>query len=309
MGKNTKRAALICLALLLGAGVAVYTPERPAAQIEQKYASPESRFVEIDGLRVHYRDQGQGPALVLLHGSNASLQTWDGWVERLSDDFRVITLDLPGHGLTGPDPKGRYDWIAMASVVDRLVRRLELESFSLAGNSMGGAVAWNYAVMHPGKVEKLILIASRGYPSEEPMPAIFKAYATPVIGQLMTRVTPRAAIAASLRKVYGDPDKVDDDLITQYHDLTLRAGNREATRQRLSAPSNDRLLPRIGTITAPTLILWGSEDRWILPKYASHFARDIENSTLRLYEGLGHAPMEEDPERTARDARAFLLQR
>lgn len=309
MGKNTKRAALICLALLLGAGVVAYTPEQPAAQMEQKYASPESRFVEIDGLRVHYRDQGQGPALVLLHGSNASLQTWDGWVERLSGDFRVITLDLPGHGLTGPDPKGRYDWIAMASVVDRLVRRLELESFALAGNSMGGAVAWNYAVMHPGKVEKLILIASRGYPSEEPMPAIFKAYATPVIGQLMTRVTPRAAIAASLRKVYGDPNKVDADLVTQYHDLTLRAGNREATRLRLSAPSNDRLLPRIGTITAPTLILWGSEDHWILPKYGSHFARDIENSTLRLYEGLGHAPMEEDPERTARDARAFLLQR
>ncbi|MBR9651607.1 alpha/beta fold hydrolase [Thalassovita aquimarina] len=309
MGKKTKRAIVISLALVLGAGMAAYTPELPAAQVEQKYATPESRFVEIDGLRVHYRDQGQGPALVLVHGSNASLQTWEGWVERLSEDFRVISLDLPGHGLTGPDPQGRYDWISMATLVDQLVQRLKLDTFSLAGNSMGGAVAWNYAVMHPDKIEKLILIDSRGYPSEEPMPAIFKAYATPVVGHLLTRVTPRAAIASSLRKVYGDPDKVDAELVTQYHDLTLRAGNREATRERLSVPSNDRLLPRIGTITAPTLILWGTDDSWILPKYATRFLQDIENSTLRLYDGLGHAPMEEDPERTARDVRAFLLQR
>lgn len=308
MRRKTKLAALLCLVLILAAGTAAYTPELPAAQLEQKYTDAHSRFTEIDGLRVHYRDQGTGPALVLVHGSNAALQTWDGWTEVLSQDFRVIALDLPGHGLTGPDPKGRYDWISMAALVDDLTTQLGLSSFSIAGNSMGGAVAWNYAVMYPAKVEKLILLDSRGYPSEEPMPAIFKAYATPILGHLLTRITPRSAIAASLAKVYGDPETLDEDQVTLYHELTLRAGNREATRQRLSSPSNDRLLPRIGTITAPTLIMWGKADSWILPKYAANFLRDIENSSLRMYDGLGHAPMEEAPELTARDARAFLLQ-
>ncbi|WP_112322781.1 alpha/beta fold hydrolase [Oceanibium sediminis] len=291
---------------VIGAGAVLYTPSLPATTLEAKYTNDASQFMEIDGLRVHYRDQGQGDPLVLIHGSNASLHTWEGWVKALEGDFRVISLDLPGHGLTGPDAAGRYDWISMAGIVDTLMARLGLESFAIAGNSMGGAVAWNYAILHPEKVEKLILLNSRGYPSEEPMPAIFKAYATPVLGHVLTRVTPRSSVSASLETVYGDPGKLGAEQVTLYHDLMLREGNREATRVRLSQPSRDDLLPRIGEIEAPTLIMWGTEDRWILPKYAERFDRDIPDSEVLLFDGAGHAPMEEIPQVTANAARAFL---
>ena len=195
----------------------------------------------------------------------------------------------------------------MAEIVNGLIQKIGLTRFVIAGNSMGGAVAWNYTIMHPNKVEKLILIDSRGYPSEEPMPAIFKAYATPGIGHLLTVVTPRFAIADSLYDLYGDGSKVTEDLISRYYDLTLRKGNREATRERLSVPSKDHNLRRIGDIKVPTLVMWGSKDRWIFPKYAQRFLADIKGASLKLYDGVGHLPMEEEPRRTAQDARVFLL--
>jgi len=297
------------LVALLGGGTLI-TPDLPSEYLEKKYANGASKFADIDGLRVHYRDDGQvdnDKVLVLVHGSNASLHTWEGWVRELSANFRIITMDLPGHGLTGPDVKGRYDWISMANMLDALVQKIGVERFAIAGNSMGGAVAWNYALMHPEKIEKLILIDSRGYPSEEPMPPIFKAYATPGLGQMMTVVTPRFAVEGSIRDLYGDSSKITDDLVTLYHDMTLRTGNREATRQRLSAPSNDHQLKNIGDIKVPTLVMWGKSDRWILPKYAQRFIADIEGARLKLYDDLGHLPMEEAPKRTAQDAQNFLL--
>ena len=306
--KNPVRKISILLALLVTAigSFTLYTPDIPADVIEQKYTNSASKFMVVDGLRIHYRDQGTGPALVLIHGSNASLHTWEGWTKELSADFRIISLDLPGHGLTGPDAKERYDWISMAGLVNSFLENLGVDRFSIAGNSMGGAVAWNYTLLHPKKVENLILIDSRGYPSEEPKPAIFKAFATPVLGHLLTVVTPRSAIADSMHSVYGDPSKVTDELVTRSFDLTIRAGNREATRVRFSEPSYDQHLARIGTISAPTLVMWGGKDTWILPKYADRFIADIKNSTLKLYENDGHLPMEESPVLTAKDARAFL---
>ncbi|MBV1886968.1 MAG: alpha/beta hydrolase, partial [Parvibaculaceae bacterium] len=303
-----KQYSLLAVALLLALGIfTLYTPDISAEKIEQKYTNNASKFMEVDGLRIHYRDEGAGPALVLIHGSNASLHTWEGWVDELSSDFRIISLDMPGHGLTGPDPEQRYDWISMANLVDSFLVKLDVSTFSIAGNSMGGAVAWNYTLMHPSKVEKLILIDSRGYPSEEPKPAVFKAFATPIIGHILTKVTPRSAIEASMNDVYGDSSKVTKEIVTRSLDLTLRAGNREATRVRFSEPSYDQNLAQIDSINAPTLIMWGEKDTWILPKYAQRFLADIKNSTLKLYENDGHLPMEESPVQTAKDAHDFLM--
>lgn len=308
MARGRKVLVGIGVVVLLVGGVlaASMTPELPAAELEARYATPPSRFLDVDGLRIHYRDQGQGPALVLLHGSNASLFTWEGWVRELSAHHRVITLDLPGHGLTGPDAKGRYTWTGMAEVVEAFRARLGLERFHLAGNSMGGAVAWHYALLHPERVERLVLVDAAGYPRDEPSPLVFRLMRTPVLGELLSRVTPRWVIDRNVRVVYGDPSKVTEEGVEQYHALLLREGNRRATRERLRATVDDGLWRRLGEVRAPTLILWGAKDVWILPRYGERFDQDIPDSTQVVYPELGHVPMEEDPVRTAADVRRFL---
>ncbi|MEH6405315.1 MAG: alpha/beta hydrolase [Sneathiella sp.] len=306
-GKRLRQFTLAILILLIAGIGWMLKADIPAEEIRAKYTDSSSKFIDIDGLALHYKDQGQGPALVLVHGSNASLHTWAGWVKELSKDFRIITLDLPGHGVTGPDPKVRYDPISMAGVIDKFLQKIGVDRFSIAGNSMGGWIAWNYAVKYPEKVEKLILIDSAGYPREEPLPIALRAYGLPYIGKLATYITPRFAVEISMKDIYGDPTKVREKDITLYHELLLREGNREATRTRLSLHRDKEAYKKIATIKAPTLIMWGDLDRWILPKYGTRFADDIEGSTLITYEDLGHAPMEEDPIRTARDAKNFLL--
>ncbi|QSQ26333.1 alpha/beta hydrolase [Pyxidicoccus parkwayensis] len=304
-----KRKALAGVAVLLlvsGALAASVAPELPAAEAEARYATPPSRFLEVDGLRIHYRDQGQGPLLVLLHGSNASLFTWEGWVRELSSHYRVISLDLPGHGLTGPDPKQRYTWTGMAEVLEAFRARLGLERFHLAGNSMGGAVAWHYALLHPEHVDRLILVDAAGYPRDEPAPLVFRLARTPVLGELLSHVTPRQVIEKNVRAVYGDPSKVKEADVDRYYALLLREGNREATRERLRATTDDGLWRRLGEVRAPTLVLWGAKDTWILPRYGERFDRDVPDSRLVVYPGLGHVPMEEDPASTAADVRRFL---
>ena len=301
--KWTGGVALLSLVTLALAGVRC---DRSAADVEARLATPPSRFVEVDGLRVHYRDRGAGPAIVLLHGSNASLFTWEGWALDLARDHRVVTLDLPGHGLTGPDPRERYRPADMAAFVDAFVATLGLGRFSIAGNSMGGGVAWRYAILHPEKVERLILVDSAGLPREEPQPFAFRPFTMPVVGRLVRWISPRFFVAKSLRDAYGDPSRVTEPLIDLYDDILLRAGNREATRRRFRAGSDDGMVARLGELRVPTLILWGSRDRFILPKYGPRFHAAIAGSELVMLDGLGHVPMEEDPQRTVAEVRRFL---
>jgi pimeloyl-ACP methyl ester carboxylesterase len=279
--------------------------DRPAAEVEARWAQPPSKFLEVDGLRVHYRDRGNGPAIVLLHGSNSSLFTWEGWAADLQRDHRVITLDLPGHGLTGPDPRSRYSPVEMAGVVDAFVAALGVPRFTLVGNSMGGGVAWRYTILHPDKVERLILVDAHGLPREEPPPFAFRLFSSP-LGFLMKWISPHFLIAQSARDARGDPATVTNAQIDLYEDILLRAGNREATLRRFRGNDDGGLVARLGEIRVPTLILWGSRDKWILPKYAERFHAAIPGSRLVMLDGLGHVPMEEDPARSLAPVREFL---
>lgn len=294
---------LLAISLLAGCG---FHRDKTLAELTPLYANEASRFVAVDGMEVHYRDEGSGPVLLLLHGSNASLHTWDGWVQELQSNYRLIRLDLPGHGLTGPHPENRYHWAEAARFVDRFVQKLGVDRFVIVGNSMGGGIAWNYALAFPRKVEKLVLLDARGIPPQEPLPFAFRAYSVPGLNTLLTAFTPRWIVAKSVREVYGDPSKVSEALIDRYFDLGLREGNRSATAYRMSHLDAYEALPRLAELKLPTLILWGEKDTWILPKYGHEFARRIPGAKLILYPGLGHVPMEEAPQETARDVRAFL---
>lgn len=307
-----KRALLAFTLLVIGAIAALsaysYRPDLSAGEVEQRYATVDSRFVRVDGVRVHYIDVGTGKPIVLIHGSNSSLFDWQGWTTELRRDFRVIALDLPGHGLTGPDPAKRYTYIDQARFVDDFTRSIRLPSYSVAGNSMGGSVAWHLALMEPTRVEKLILVDSVGLPREEPRPLMFRMYEWPVVDRLLTVFTPRESVAMALHDAFGDPDRVTDEEIDRTWTLLRREGNREATRLRLQQQSDsDGWESRLPSLNMPTLILWGANDDWVLPKYGHRFQALIPNAQLITYPGLGHLPMLESPEATSRDARTFLL--
>lgn len=290
------------LAMLMGLG---YKADIPVEQLIPRYADRASKFGVIDGMRVHYRDEGQGPVLLLIHGSNSSLHTWDGWVARLREKYRLVRLDLPGHGLTGPNPDHRYSYAAMSQTIDQLVQNLDIGSFAVAGNSMGGAIALDYVNRHPEKVEKLILIDSIGYPDEVP-PLTLRMWGFPAAGTILTAITPRSVYTATLREAYGHQEMVTDALVDRYYELLLRQGNRQATRERFAEAAFSIPVPSLSQIHAETLVLWGGKDRWFPVSFGERFARDIAGARLKIFPDLGHVPMEEGPEVTALEADEFL---
>ncbi|MDP5002589.1 MAG: alpha/beta hydrolase, partial [OM182 bacterium] len=150
--KILKRLLVMLIVLLIAASVFLFEGDIPAAQVDAKYSNAESQFLIMEnGARVHYRDQGQedGMPVVLVHGAMASLHTWEPWVEILGQRYRVITLDLPAHGLTGAVPSGEYGAEAFTQTIDAVANEVGLDTFVLGGNSMGGGATWRYALEHP----------------------------------------------------------------------------------------------------------------------------------------------------------------
>ena len=290
---------------------AVWAPDRPVAELARRWAQAPSRFVPLEGMQVHVRDEGprsDSIPLVLLHGTSASLQTWDGWARALRDGHRVIRMDLPGFGLTGPSANNDYSIEAYVRFTLHLLDTLGVRRFSIAGNSLGGEIAWHVAAAAPERVSQLVLVDAAGYPSSSTsVPIGFRMARTPWLSWMMTRILPRAVVRSSVRNVYGDPARVTDSLVDRYYDLTLRTGNRASLPLRFaqSRPGADTL--HLRNLRLPTLVLWGDRDRLIPPENAARFGRDISGSRVIVYRGLGHVPQEEDPARTAADVRAFLL--
>lgn len=295
--------------VLLGV-LSVWAPDLPVTDLSARWAPPPSRFVPLDGMSVHLRDEGprlDSLPIVLVHGTSASLHTWDGWATALSGTRRVIRFDLPGFGLTGPAADGDYSVAAYTRLTLHLLDALGVSRFVIAGNSLGGEVAWHVATAAPGRVAALVLVDAVGYPIvSRSVPIGFRMARTEGLEWLFTRILPRGVVASSVRSVYGDPTRVTDTLIDRYYDLTRRAGNRAALPRRFAQSDNGADSARIATLTLPTLIMWGGRDGLVPPDHAGRFARDIAGSRIALFPTLGHVPHEEDPARTAAAVRAFL---
>ncbi len=285
----------------------------PVETLSKEYTNEHSFFMDIDGTLVHYRDEGQGEPLMLIHGWSSSLHTWDVWVEELKDDFRIIRLDLPGFGLTGPAGEVQYTQDFYIDIVDKLLTELEIEETHMGGNSLGGYITWGFAHRYPDKVKKIILLNAAGYPSEDRSggTSIFSHANLPGVKSIIRYVTPEFALRFFVNQVYGDTDKVTDDVVRRYHRMVLREGNRDVMFKMLGdrAGSLDasRVPEYLSEIEAPALIMWGDLDSWIPLENAYGFDKNLPNSSIIVYEGAGHIPMEEIPHETARDARTFLL--
>ncbi len=294
------------VALLVVCGILLATQVRfdlPVRILEERYART-SRYVDVRHMRVHYRDEGQGPPVVLLHGTSSSLHTWDGWVAALKGRFRIIRMDLPGFGLTGPAPDRDYRISTYVRFTAEFLDALGLTRVSVAGNSLGGHIAWRFALTSPERVQALVLVDAAGYPLER-TPLAFRLAQTPVLNALTRWVNPQVQVERSLREVYGDGSKITPVLVDRIISLTLRAGNRQAFIDRANTREELRY-QNIPHIRVPTLILWGESDRWIPVSHGRRFTEEITGSALIAYPGVGHVPMEEIPDRSAEDVRQFL---
>ncbi|AXQ31242.1 alpha/beta hydrolase [Solimonas sp. K1W22B-7] len=311
-----KRSVVVLLVVLLllvglpaGFVAATWAPDRPVAELRARWAKPPSSFLEIGGMEVHVRDEGpisDRVPVILLHGTSSSLHTWDGWAEALKTQRRVIRIDLPGFGLTGPAPDGDYSIDAYMRFLNAVFDHYGAEGYIVAGNSFGGRLAWEAALALPSYVQKIVLVDAAGYPlPSESVPLGFRLARMPLLAPLMERTLPRSVIASSVRNVYGDPSKVTPELIDRYYELTLRAGNRKALAQRFAQNGGDTS-SRIRVLKLPTLILWGGRDQLIPPASATRFHREIQGSQLVMFDDLGHVPQEEDPLRTVKPVLGFL---
>ena len=286
-------------------------PDRPVEILKKRWAQAPSQFLTIAGMDIHLRDEGpkaDPEPIILIHGTSASLHTWNGWAEILTAKRRVIRFDLPGFGLTGPDPKNNYSIEHYAEIVVAVLDELKVNRAVLAGNSLGGHIAWVTAVLYPSKVSKLVLIDATGYAFEPvSIPLAFKLSQNPITSLLLKNVLPKSLVEASVRNVYGNPDLVSDALVDRYYELALRSGNRVALTERFKQSFPGTLAEKIKTINIPTLIIWGGKDRLVPPKFGQQFKQDIVNSQLVFFDELGHVPHEEAPEKTALVVEEFLV--
>ena len=292
----------------------------PRQEVEEKYALGESSFIILNnGARIHYRDEGnkKGPAIVLLHGFNASLFNFELLVPFLAKDFRLISLDLPAFGLTGAVPSTDYSTDTFINTVSGLTTYLGIEEFSIAGNSMGGHVAWRYALKFPEQVQGLILIAAGGIITDDDLeernqesdesPIVWQIMDSAFIRGVLHYFTPRFFADQGLRIAIFDSKLVTDSLVDQFHELALLEGSRDAILSMTKVSDHRRSNPAIlKKITSPTLVIHGAKDNLVHVENSKHYADNIPQITVKIYEEIGHMPMYEDPKRTSMDIREFL---
>lgn len=301
-----RRTLLVIVIALVGALLLAYQNDIPVEILIDQYGQAPSQYMEIDGMPVHYRVEGEGMPLVLIHGTAASLHTWDGWAKELSSDFKVVRFDLPAFGLTGPSPEANYSLDFYASFVDKVLLRLNIDSCYMAGNSLGGAISWYYATQYPAKVKKLVLVDASGHPRQGNQPIIFRLAQQPAFAAFFKYFTPRFVIENNLKAVYYDDTKITEDLVDRYFSMALREGNRQAFIDRANTKFDSKS-ELIKSLKLPTLILWGQHDEWVPLSDAYLFEDEIKNSELIIYSTAGHVPMEEIPVRSALDTRSFLI--
>jgi pimeloyl-ACP methyl ester carboxylesterase len=313
-----KVLGIIVVIVILGmvaAWLKLRGPDIPFQTLETKYANAASHFVDLPGgYHVHYRDEGDPnqPPLVLLHGFGDSFTSWEGWVRQLNTQFRIISLDFPGHGLTRAPADSRLRAEDSADFVDAFATKLALPKFAVAGNSMGGGVAWQFAVRHPDRVNALILVDAAGFPNEKPpgeVPLAFKILQYPLGRALLRNIDNRPLIEQGLKTDVYDKSLITPFIVDRWAEFQRAPGHRAILMSVNLGSQPAATADLVSKIKAPTLILWGESDPLIEPAAANKFAAAIPGSQLITYPNVGHLPQIEIPQRSAADVAAFLKSR
>lgn len=302
-----KIALALLLVALLGAGWYLYTPDQARGALERRWAPTPSQFIQVAGVRLHIRDTGprDGPAVLLIHGFGSSLHTWEAWAPLLENRFRLVALDLPGFGLTGPDPTGDYSDERSVAVLVALLDRLGIGQAAVVGSSMGGRIAWRFAAAEPGRVSKLVLMAPDGFAS------FGREYGRtperlPWLMRLLPYTAPKPLLERTMRNAYAVPGILTDAVVERYHAMLLAPGVRRAILDRVLQTRLLQPEPILATIRAPVLLLWGERDGAVPATHAVNYEQALPDARIVILPGIGHVPMEEAPEASARALRAFL---
>jgi len=296
-----------CLIFALLVALWVYR-DIPAEALEAKYANEESRFMNIDGVRIHYRDEGNksGPVVVLIHAHFASLLGWEDWVDALKDEYRVISFDMTSHGLTGPDPSGDYTVKRTVDLTEKLIDALGVEKLSFGATSLGGTIALHYTSRHPERVNSLVLLSPGSLEGREQM----EKRGTPgTSANLLHYILPRAIPAYMLSSAWGNTAPLPEELIDRWHDMWMREGQREAELDRIRQYKYEGIEEIIESIQVPVFIMWGEDNPQAKVEQAPEFIHLLNNSPsviLKIYPGVGHMAVQEAGEITGADARAYL---
>lgn len=316
MKKIQKISGLVFLSIiisLIGSLLLFGQKDIPKESLKAKYCTNSSRFMPLMGMKVHYRIEGNNLdtiPILLIHGTSSSLHTWDSVVSLLSTsqnlNKRIIRVDLPAFGLTGPSPENKYNYNFYNQFLDSFLNRLHINQCIIAGNSLGGGIAWHYALAQPKKVNKLILIDASGYPLKNEKGSLgFKIASMPIINNLLLYITPKVLVKKSLEGIFYDKSFITEDRVTRYHELLLCEGNRKATlsifKNRQQADPTE-----IKNINTPTLIIWGDQDQVIAVENAYFFKKDMKNSQLLILSNVGHIPMEEAPKKVSEAFVSFI---
>lgn len=272
-------------------GVLGYHGDVPYADVKATYETSQSKWIDLQGSRVHYTDQGTGPAVVFIHGSGANLGAFATTATALATrGYRAISLDLPGSGLSLAGPTTGFHNSDNVEFIAGFLTAIGVEAEALIGHSTGGQIAWTLALSEPEAFNRLVLIAPTGFPT--PSPLTWKIAQTPVLGTMLQNVTPEFIVRQNLEDAVFDTSKIDDSIVTRYHDLLLREGARDALLARMRNVTFDRT-EELPCITQPTLLLWGEHDTWIPTQIADDFASAIPDTTQIIVPNIGHNLPEE----------------
>jgi pimeloyl-ACP methyl ester carboxylesterase len=297
---------IVLIGVLLIIGAVIYR-DTSVAEVEAKWATPPSQFVEIDGVRMHYRDEGEGPVVVLLHANYSSLFMWEPWVVALRERYRVIRLDLPAHGLTGPEPSGNYTLERIQQLFEKFVDEKGLERFTVVGTSIGGTVAMRYTADHPDRIERLVLISPG---SLEPR---VRGRTTPAnvpkAADLLGYILPKSFTRFMLTNDYGDPERVTDAVVDEWYEMWMREGNRLAMLNLLRQYVSGGVEDKIRAVSVPVLLIWGEKNKRV-PLALAYETKDLlVNSPevrLEVLPGIGHMLVQEAPEASSQLIRRYL---
>ena len=303
---------LVGALVVLGVWLKYRGPDIPFETLDKKYATAASHFVDLpNGVRLHYRDEGNaaGPLLVLLHGYGDSFTSWEGWVATLKDRYRLISLDFPGHGLTRAPQDYRLNGDDLADLVDVFAARLALPKFALAGNSMGGGVAWRFAVRHPERLNALILVDAAGFPPESPpkeVPLAFKILQYPIGRKILASIDNTPLIDQGLKADVYDKTLITPALVARWAEFQRAPGHRDILMGMNLGSALAATTEVVAKITAPTLVMHGQSDVLIELNSSQRMAAAIPNAKLIVYPNVGHLPQIEIPQRSAEDVAGFL---
>ncbi|GAB2610613.1 alpha/beta fold hydrolase [Belliella aquatica] len=306
---------LILVVIIVLSLVLSYRSDISPEVLIEKYANESSYFINVDGINMHVNVQGEGEPIFLIHGSFSSMHTWEAWAMELSPYFMTISMDLPGHGLTGPDAEKRYGVEEYADLLFGLADNLGIDEFHIAGNSMGGAVALRMASEKPERILTLNLVNSSGAPNRAVVNTnskrtntskapIFQLASHPIFSKILLKCTPKFLFKMNIYQVYFDSEKIKDESVTRYYELMRREGNRRATLDRLT--TRKALNIDFEKIKMPVLITWGREDTWIPLANGERLAAAIPEAKLKVFDRVGHVPMEEMPTETVIEYLSFL---